>query len=881
MPELFFNRPVQVYFMVSGLSQEEAGKRLEEHGRNELEEEDPTTRWKILKRQFRSTLIWILVGAAVISLVAGKTLEFYFINAIIGLIAAMGFLQEWKAEQAMEKLEDMTEPEVAVLRDGKLVEIDREEVVPGDILKLEAGDRIAADAKLIESTDLEVDEAILTGESEPVSKELDDEVFSGTTITYGRGEARVTATGMDTELGKIADEIQEDEGKTPLQKNVDQLGRQLGLLAVVSTLAILGLGIMRGAPFTEILIVSLALAVASIPEGLPLALTLTLSLGMKDMAKRNAVVKKMLAVESLGSTTTICTDKTGTLTRNEMTVKEVWADGETYNVEGSGYVPRGNLEKGGDPVNVQEKDELRRLYITGVLCNNSDLLVDNGYYRIRGDPTEAALNVMGQKEGFKREELEEEFHREKELMFTSERKMMTTVNEETVSGEHYAFTKGAPEVVLERCSTVMMDGEEKELDEDLREEILDKNQVMAGKALRVLGLAFREDIEEPFDEENVERDMTFVGLAGMIDPPREDVQEALEKCDQAGIDVKMVTGDNATTASAIAQQINLSDNPRVVTGEEISDMSDEELDDAISSVDIFARTHPEDKLRIVESLQEHEEVVAMTGDGINDAPAVKKADVGISMGEKGTDVTKEASDVILEDDNFSTIVSAVEDGRRIFDNIEKFTSYLVSINFTEIMVLALGLAFFGFEYLPLIAVQILFLNVVEEEIPAISLGMDPGSDNLMDRPPRNPSIGILHRRNLAIVGTMAAVMGLAAFGVFYLSDPLGNLETGRTATFAAITLMMASANFYRSLDRSVFEAGFFRNRILVISVLGLVPLLGMMVYFQPVAQVFGHVPLEVSDWSMLAVAAVIPMIVLELLKKGIGRWMDTSYMYKD
>jgi Ca2+-transporting ATPase len=866
--------------MVSGLSREEADRRLEEHGRNRLEEENPTTKWTIFRRQFKSSLIWILVAAAIISVFAGKTLEFYFINAIIGLIATMGFVQEWKAEQAMQELEEMTQPEVKILRDGKVEKIDREKVVPGDILKLDVGDKIAADAELIESSSLEVDEAILTGESEPVSKDEGDEVFSGTTVTYGRAEARVTKTGMDTELGKIADEIQQDEQKTPLQEDVDRLGKQLGVIAIFATFVILGLGLTKGAPFTEILIVSLALAVASIPEGLPLALTLTLSLGMKDMAKRNAVVKKMLAVESLGSTTTICTDKTGTLTKNEMTVKRIYADGEFYDVEGTGYVPRGDLVQGGESVNIQDTDALRRLYITAVLCNNSYLMVEDGNYTIRGEPTEAALTVMGEKEGLKREELEEEFRREEELMFTSDRKCMTTVNEETVSGEHYAFTKGAPEVVLEKCSHVMVEGEKKELTDQRKEQILERNTDMAGDALRVLGFAFREDIEPPFTEENTERDMTFVGLAGMIDPPREEIQEALENCRDAGIDVKMVTGDNARTARAIGRDIGLAEEPVVLTGEELQDMSDEELSRKIPEIDIFARTHPEDKLRIVELLQDHDEIVAMTGDGVNDAPAVKKADIGISMGQKGTDVTNEASDVILEDDNFATIVSAIRDGRRIFDNIEKFTTYLVSINFTEIVVLALGIAIFGFEYLPLIAVQILFLNVVEEEIPAISLGMDPGSDGLMDRPPRNPSTGIMHRRNLFLVGSMASVMGLSAFAVFYLSDPLQNLEISRTATFVAISLMMGSANVYRSLDRSILETGVFRNRWLIGSLLLLAPIVFALVYFQPVAEIFGHQPLPLETWKQLIVAGLIPVISLELLKQAANRWIDQSYMYK-
>lgn len=866
--------------MARGLDQEEAERRLEENGPNKLEEEDPVTKWSIFKRQFKSSLIWILVAAAVISVFAGKMLEFYFVNGIIGLIAVMGFVQEWKAEQAMQKLEEMTQPRVKVLRDGKIRKIEREKIVPGDILKLEAGDKVAADAELIQSNSLKVDEAILTGESKPVSKEVEEEVFSGTTVTYGRAEAKVTSTGMDTELGKIADEIQQEEEKTPLQEDVDHLGKQLGAVAVLATFVVMGLGLARGAPFTEILIVSLALAVASIPEGLPLALTLTLSVGMKDMAKRNAVVKKMLAVESLGSTTTICTDKTGTLTRNEMTVKKVYADGEQYSIEGSGYTPKGDLMKEGEEVSIQESDALRRLYITAILCNNSYLMLEEGNYSIQGEPTEAALTVMGEKEGLKREELEEEFQRQEEIMFTSSRKCMTTVNEETVTGENYAFMKGAPEIVLEKCSHVLEDGERKKLTEGRKEEIIEQNESMAGEALRVLGFAFREDLGRPFDEENVEEKMTFVGLAGMIDPPREEVEDALDRCEEAGIDVKMVTGDNSRTARAIAEDIGLADDPKVVTGDQVQDMSDRELELMVDDIDIFARTHPEDKLRIVEAFEEGNEVVAMTGDGVNDAPAVKKADIGISMGMKGTDVTKEASDVILEDDNFATIVSAVKDGRRIFDNIEKFTSYLVSINFTELVVLALGIAFFGFEYLPLIAVQILFLNVVEEEIPAISLGMDPGSDELMERPPRNPATGIMHRRNLFIISSMAAVMGLSAFAVFYLSEPLQNLGVAQTATFAAITLMMTSANFYRSLENSILEVGPFKNKWLLASVILLIPLLAVLVYFPPAARIFGHQPLGLETWKYLVAATVIPIVSLEILKKAANRFIDQSYMYK-
>jgi Ca2+-transporting ATPase len=403
---------------------------------------------------------------------------------------------------------------------------------------------------------------------------------------------------------------------------------------------------------------------------------------------------------------------------------------------------------------------------------------------------------------------------------------------------------------------------------------------MAEQALRVLGFAFREDIDPSYDEENTETDMTFIGLAGMIDPPREEVEEALEKCRRAGVNVKMVTGDNAKTAKAIAQDISLTQNPQVLTGKEIQGISDSELDRKISEIDIFARTHPEDKLRIVEQLQDDGEVVAMTGDGVNDAPAVKKADVGISMGQKGTDVTKEASDVILEDDNFATIVSAVKDGRRIFDNIEKFTTYLVSINFTELVVLALGLAVFGFEYLPLIAVQILFLNVIEEEIPAISLGMDPGDKKIMERPPRNPSAGIMHKRNLFLVVSMAAITGLTSFAVFALTDPVQQLEVARTATFVTISMVMASALFFRSLDHSALEVGILENKWLIGSIMLIAPITAALVYLPAVADLFSHQPLKLKHWIYIFAASLAPIAGLEMLKQIANKFIDKSYMYK-
>lgn len=871
-----------------GLSQEEAEKRLEQHGPNELEEENPTTKWDVFKRQFSNVLIWILIAAALISFAAGEMLEFYFIWGIIGIIAAMGFIQEWKAEQAMEELKEMTQPEVQVFRDGEIKEVPSSEIVPGDVIKLDMGDKIPADAELLESVDIKIDESILTGESDAVNKEEGDEAYSGTTIVHGRGEAKVTRTGMDTELGEIAGEIQSDSGDSPLQKKVDKLGKKLGVFAVFATMLILGLGLEElylqedsAISFTEILVVTLALAVASIPEGLPLALTLTLSVGMKDMAKKNAIVKKMLAVEGLGSTTTICTDKTGTLTRNEMTIKKVNLIGKEFNVTGAGYAPEGDIEnEKGQKINPEDNQHLHTLLETGLLCNNSTLTKDEeGNWMIEGEPTEGSLSVLAEKEGYETEELRNQKPRVEEFIFTSERKMMTTVNE-VDEGKTNAYSKGAPEVLLEKCTHILVDGERQELTESKREQVLQQNEEYAEEALRVLGLAYREDVEEPYDKDNIEKELTFIGLVGMEDPPRAEVKEAIRKCENAGVDVKMVTGDNPTTAKAIAKEIELVDDPKVITGDEIAEMSEEELEEKVPDVNVYARTKPEQKLAIVKALQEDGEIVAMTGDGVNDAPAVKNADVGVGMGIKGTDVTKESSDIILQDDNFSTIVSAINDGRRIYDNIEKFTTYLVSRNFTEIILIALGIALLGFEFLPLLAIQILFLNVIGEEFPAISLGLDPGSDNLMERPPRNPDVGILHKRNLFFMVSMALVMGGTSFVVFMLSEPTENLDLARTTTFITIMMMIITANHYRSLEDSIFEIGMFRNKWLVGALIALIPVILLITYVDPVAGIFDHQPIPMEMWPILALAAIVPPICLEILKKVANKIMDTDYLYK-
>ncbi len=881
-----------------GLTKEEAKDRLEEYGSNELEKEEGTSRLDIFIRQFsKNFLVWILIAAAVISYIAsiydpGKIYTFYFVNVIVGIIVVSGYVQEWKAEKAMEELEAMVEPTTTVERDGKLKEIPSIDVVPGDLLVLDRGAKIPADAEVVEANDLHVNEAVLTGESNPVGKEEGDELYSGTTITEGKCRAEVTATGMETELGKIADEIQEEEPETPLQKRIKMLAKRFAYLSLVTLTVFFGLGLWEQAQIFDLLIVTLALAVAAVPEGLPLAVTVTLSHGMKDMAEKNAIVRKMLAVEGLGSTTVICTDKTGTLTKNEMTVKKMYLDGKEVEVDGSGYVPQGDIKYKAQPYTPDKSETLGLFLKTGMLCNNAELHVEEGNYEMNGDPTEGALVVLGEKADFKKEDLEGKHERKKEIMFSSGRKRMTTIND--VDGENWAFMKGAPEVVLDRCSHIMVDGDRRELTEEDKHELLEKNSEFAEDALRVLALAYREGVEKPFQEDNVEQDMTLLGLAGMIDPPRPEVKDSIAMCESAGINVKMVTGDNPETAKAIAEDIELTDNPEVVTGDELEEMSEDELHERIPEVDIYARTRPEQKLHIVEALQENDEIVAMTGDGINDAPAVKRADIGVGMGEKGTDVTREASEIVLEDDNFHTIVEAVKDGRRIYDNLEKFTVYLVSRNFAEVITLMLAVLTFpllfgysGFAYIPLVGLQILFINVIGQEFPAISLGLDPEIEDVMDREPRDPGQKILSPRNLLLSVPLAFFVAITGLVIFLLGNPFPpeeSLDRARTMKFSAIAALIFITTFnFRSLRESVFDMGLretlFGNKLLLASVSVIAPAWFAVIYlpFFTREGLFPHTPIGLWEWGVVLAAAVVTFLFIEGLKKLVNDHMPDEF----
>ncbi|WP_321420222.1 cation-transporting P-type ATPase [uncultured Methanomethylovorans sp.] len=862
-----------------GLANEEAKKRIEMYGPNQLEEKNRVTPFKVFIRQFANVIVWVLAAAAIIALVADEVINFWAIIGIILFVILMGFLQEYRAEKAMEALKKFVQPIIRVRREGTLKEIPSKDVVPGDILVLESGDMIPADALVIEMIGLRVEEAALTGESVPVNKEKDEMIFAGTQIVHGKCSALVVSTGMKTKLGEIAGLVQQEEETTPLQEKITKLARTLAAIALIASLVTLATGLFKGAPMTDMLLIAIALAVAAVPEGLPLTMTITLANGMRHMAQHNAIVRKMLGVETLGSTTVICTDKTGTLTRNEMTVRKIVLPGSELDVTGMGYEPIGELLNGNTPADIENEKGLEMLLRAGALCNNAALEESNNEWKGIGDPTEIALVVAAAKAGIWKRKLDDELPRLQEVIFTSERKMMSTLH--NIQEQEMTFTKGAPEIVLERCTRIYDPSGVRALTEHDREEMLDKNHELAQKTYRVLALAYR-PLSEKGDE--LEKDMIFLGLVAMLDPPREEAKKAIETCHKAGIKVVMITGDNQETAKAIAMDIGLSDgivsldgitdekvrsilDDGAITGSELDGLNDEEFSSVVEKANIYARARPEQKLRIVKALQDRGHVVAMTGDGVNDAPALRKADIGISMGIKGTDVSREASVMVLQDDNFATIVEAVKMGRGIYANIEKFTTYLVSRNFTEMILILITIAILGFEYIPLLALQILFINMFSEIVPAISLGMDPVREGIMRIKPRNPKEEILGRRNLTLVISTALTMSIVSFLVFMLADPFTDVQKARTLTFVTIVCMaLFVPNAFRSLDESVIKMGLYSNKLMLKGMLITFLLILCVVYIPLFQVVFELTPLTAIDWVLPLGAAFLTLLIVEGIK---------------
>lgn len=858
-----------------GLSSEEAEKRLDKYGKNELKEEEKTSVVKLFLSQFKSFLIVILIAAALVSAFLGELVDALVILFTVVLAGVLGFVQEYRAEESIKLLKSLTSPEALILRDGKEGKVPSSLLVPGDILLLQAGDRIPADARLLEALSMKVDESSLTGESVPVEKSINifppetpqpdrkNMVYTGTSVTYGRGKAVITATAMSTAFGKLAGLLGEIErDKTPLQEKLDQFGRWLGTATLIIVAFVAILGIIEGFDPFEMFLWGVALAVAAIPEALPAVVTVGLALGVRRMVKRHALVRKLPSVETLGSTNIICTDKTGTLTQNKMIVEKVYANGTLFTVTGEGYKPTGDFFRGDSPVS---KDmHLHKLLVTGTLCNDAGLVEEEGTWDIIGDPTEGALVVAAAKGGLWKAILEEKHERRGEVPFSSERKMMTTLN--TSEDGLYAHTKGAPEVILASCTKILLEGHEEELTPERKQEILNIVNDLANQTLRVMGFAYRKVPEDILPEET-EKDMVFSGLMGMRDPPREEVKVAIATCTSAGIRTIMITGDHKTTAFAIARELGIfREGDLVLTGTELEALGDREFDEIVEKVSVYARVYPEHKLKVVEALKKKGYIVAMTGDGVNDAPALKAADMGIAMGITGTDVSKEASSMILTDDNFASIVSAVEEGRNILKNIKNFIAYGLTCHIGLVLIVLVGVL--AWHTLPVIAVQILWINLITDGLPPMALSMEAPDRGLMKQKPTKAKEGLVSRKMLTAslgLGTLIAIQSLwVLYEAMNNGVPLPKIQT-LIFTLVVISLMFNAFN-WRSERYSVFSLGIFTNKSLIYAVLSTV-LLQLVAIYVPIMQIaFQTVPLSLSDWAMIIPLASTTLIAMEFVK---------------
>ena len=870
-----------------GLSREEAARRLERFGPNTLKEEKRISPWEIFLNQFKNFLILLLIAATVISVLLGETLDAIVIFAIVIASAVLGFYQEYRAEKALQALKAMASPTATVLRSSEEVEIPSAEVVPGDIMLLTAGDRMPADGRLLLSANVRVDEASLTGESTAVEKDaaavlspdtgIGDRknlVFAATVMTYGRGKAVVTGTGMETEFGRIAKMLQEvEEEPSPLAEKMDFIGKRLGVACLIISALVMGLGILRGNPVLEMFIWGVSLAIAAVPEALAAVVTGALAIGVQRAARRKAIVRRLPAVETLGCTTVICSDKTGTLTKNEMTIRQVYAGGRVLEVTGVGFEPTGTFVTDSQPTDPLADPTVRRLLVGGALCNDANLVETNGAWRIKGDPTEGALVVAAAKAKLDVAELRHTWPRVGEIPFESERKRMSTVHQEP-NGPLTAFVKGAPELILERCTHWDRQGQQEPLTPELRREILDQNDRMAKGALRVLGLAHR-TVTNPsptYTPDVLEADLTFLGLVGMIDPPRDEVKVAIRECREAGIRSVMVTGDHKLTAAAIARELGLlggdgKGERRVLDGRDLDRMTEKELAEIVEDVAVYARVSPEHKMKIVGAWKSRRHVVAMTGDGVNDAPALKRADIGIAMGITGTDVTKEASDMVLMDDNFATIVAAVEEGRIIYDNIKKYLIYLLSANIGEIFVL--GFAGLVGLPLPLVALQILWVNLTTDGPPALALGVEPPEPDLMCRPPRAAGEPLFTTAMYVAMLGMGLLMFFGLIPVFYVYWQAEGVTKGQTMVLASMILFeLLRAFSCRSMRFTILELGFFTNGWLVLANLLSALMMVGVINIPSWGKAFHTVPLGLGDWSVALAVSGSGFLLVEA-----GKWV--------
>lgn len=878
-----------------GLTDDEVKKRLEKYGYNELKKEEKVSPFTIFINQFKNILIIILLIATVLSALVGEIVDAGLILVIVVFCAVLGFVQEYRAEQALEALKKMLSPTITVLRGGKEEEIPSKELVPGDVLLLEAGDKIPADARLVENHSLRCDEAPLTGESLPVGKDIQslpedvpvgdrrNMVFTGTTAIYGRGKATVTSTGMNTEFGKIAEEVLAVKAeKTPLEKRTEEIGKWLGIIALGICFLVAGISIVRelmgggrvDLPFIITMVMfAIALAVAAVPEALAAIVTGALAIGMHQMAKRNALVRKMPAVETLGCTTVICSDKTGTLTKGEMTIRKIFSMGKMMDITGVGYAPVGEF-RGSGPIDVAKSSSLQMLLKGGILCNDSDLHEKEGKWLVKGDPTEGALVVAAAKAGMHIREIRLENPRIEEIPFSSERKRMTTIHQ-MEDGKRVAFMKGAPEVVIERCSHVLEDGGMKKIVDTEKAQILKVNEEMAHGALRVLGIAYRELPDGvAYSEDVVEGDMIFLGLTGMMDPPREEAIEATIVCKQVGIRPIMITGDHKLTAVAIAKEIGIyREGDIVLIGEELDKMSDEEFEGIVDKVTVYARVSPMDKLKIVKAWKKRGEVVAMTGDGVNDAPALKHADIGVAMGITGTEVTKEAADMVLSDDNFATIVKAIERGRWIYDNIKKYLTYLLRCNITEVVVIGGVVLILGPEYLPLLPAAILYINLATDGLPALALGIAPPDPDIMQRPPRDPKESVFSWDVKAFI-LLALLIEIPFFFFLFFHD-LTDIAHARTEIFFLFIIIELIIAFnFRSMRYSIFNAP--PHKWLTIAILSQIVLTAALIQIPAIRDAFGITMPSASDMAMILGFGAVVFISMEVIKAILRKKMQAG-----
>jgi P-type Ca2+ transporter type 2C len=863
----------------NGLSSAEADKRLEKYGYNEIQQKKKISALKIFLDQFHSIVIYILIFALIVSIFLNEVVDAIVIGIIVILNAILGFIQEYRAEKSIEALKKLSSLKATVLRDNIKHDIDAKLLIPGDVILLEAGDKVPADSRLIQIINFQTQEAPLTGESTPVKKELKvlsektsladriNMAFSGTVVTSGKATALVTSTGMQTQIGKIATMIENVEAEqTPLQKKLNTLGKKLGIAVLIISVIVFFVQLIKDPMLMqhltsfefleffkgsrEIFLTAIALAVAAIPEGLPAVVTIGLAIGIKKMVKKNALVRKLPSVETLGSTNIICTDKTGTLTRNEMTVKKVFVNGKKIEVTGTGYNPEGEFLFNNKKAS---SNELKLLLQVGVLNNDSSFDKSN----VIGDPTEAALLVSAAKAGLNLKDLKNKYPRLGEIPFSSERKLMTTFHK--IEKKNFSYVKGAPEIILKHCTKILENGKIRKLDDKKRKLILKTNTEFADNALRVLGFAYSQD--KTINKS--EKSLTFIGLQAMMDPPRKEVKIAIEKCNKAGIRIVVITGDHEITAKAVAREIGITGDS--ITGLELENMTEERLDELVEKIAIYARVNPEHKLKIVNALKKKGYIVAMTGDGVNDAPALKRADIGIAMGITGTDVAKEASDMILLDDNFASIVNAVEEGRGVYGNIRKYFSYLLSGNIGEVLIIFLSILF-GWPA-ALTATQILLINLVTDGLPAIALSADPYEPNGMTRKPRRQSDSIYKGLSpfLLYYPIAMTIVGLFVFSYFYFDS--GNLLLAQTATFLTIAMFeLYQALACRSTIYPAYKVGLFKNKWLIVAVLSSFLLISASIFFPVIGNHLDMVPMTFIQFLGIVAVSSIGAIIIEFSK---------------